>query len=88
MRREQEQWEERVEAAPRLIPDQEKLLAALKQLFHPNHNLCMDVMFNLASTSVWGEGEQGRGLGVRGGEEGEDVQGAALHHGAGHPGGL
>ena len=48
MRREQEQWEERVEAAPRLIPDQEKLLAALKQLFHPNHNLCMDVMFNLA----------------------------------------
>lgn len=48
VRREQEQWEERVEAAPRLIPDQEKLLAALKQLFHPNHNLCMDVMFNLA----------------------------------------
>ena len=48
VRREQEQWEERVEAAPRLIPDQEKLLAALKLLFHPNHNLCMDVMFNLA----------------------------------------
>ena len=48
VRREQEQWEERVEAAPRIISDQEKLLAALKQLFHPNHNLCMDVMFNLA----------------------------------------
>ena len=47
VRIEQEQWEERVEAAPRQVVDQEKLLTRLKQLFHPNHNLCMDVMFNL-----------------------------------------
>ena len=47
VRREQEQWEAKVEATPSLIPDQENLLADLKQIFHPNHNLCIDVMFNL-----------------------------------------
>ena len=47
VRREQEIWEKRVENAPRLIHEQEELLADLKQLFHPHHNLCIDVMFNL-----------------------------------------
>ena len=47
VRREQEHWEEIVEATPSLIPDQENLLADLKKFFHPNHNLCIDVMFNL-----------------------------------------
>ena len=47
VRREQEEWEEKVEAAPRELAVQELLLAELRQLYHPGHNLCCDVMFNL-----------------------------------------
>jgi hypothetical protein len=44
---EQEQWEARIEAAPRELAVQEALLAELGHLFHPGHNLATDVMFNL-----------------------------------------
>ena len=47
VRQEQEHWEKKVEATPSSISDQEELLSHLKQLFHPSHNLCIDVMFNL-----------------------------------------
>ena len=47
VKREQEHWEKRLEATLGLIPDQENLLAELLEFFHPNHNLCIDVMFNL-----------------------------------------
>ena len=47
VRKDQEHWEKRLEATLSLIPDQEKLLAELLEFFHPNHNLCIDVMFNL-----------------------------------------
>ena len=47
VRREQEEWEEKVEAAPREIKVQEELLQSLRQVYHPSHNLCTDVMFNL-----------------------------------------
>ena len=47
VRQEQEHWEKRLEATLSLIPDQENLLAELLEFFHPRHNLCIDVMFNL-----------------------------------------
>ena len=47
VRREQEEWEEKVEAAPREIKVQEELLQSLRQVYHPSHNLCTDIMFNL-----------------------------------------
>ena len=47
VRQEQEEWEERIEAAPRQVAAQEALLAELQKLYHPSHNMCADVMFNL-----------------------------------------
>ena len=44
---EQEELEEKIENAPKTLDAQNKLLEELQQLFHPNHNLCVDVHFNL-----------------------------------------
>ena len=44
---EQEEWEEKIENAPKNIESQKKLLEALALLYHPNHNMCVDVQFNL-----------------------------------------
>ena len=44
---EQEQWEEKIENTPRTLQDQENILADLLKIYHPNHNMCVDVYFNM-----------------------------------------
>jgi len=44
---EQEEWEEKIENAPKDAKTQMKLLEKLKLLYHPNHNMCVDIQFNL-----------------------------------------
>ena len=44
---EQEDWEERIENAPRTIEDQKSLLDQLLLLYHPHHNMCVDVYYNM-----------------------------------------
>jgi len=44
---EQEEWEEKIENAPKNVETQKKLLEELLLIFHPNHNMCVDVQFNL-----------------------------------------
>ena len=44
---EQEDWEERIEAAPKVLEAQRALLAKLLKLYHPNHNMCVDVYYNM-----------------------------------------
>ena len=45
--REQEEWEERIEQCPRSLPQQRALLEQLLILYHPHHNMCVDVYFNM-----------------------------------------
>ena len=45
--REQEEWEERIEQCPRSLPQQRALLEQLLTLYHPHHNMCVDVYFNM-----------------------------------------
>ena len=42
-----EEWERRVESADRTAAQQRELLGQLRQLFHPGHSICVDVMFNM-----------------------------------------
>ena len=44
---EQEEWEEKIENAAKNVETQKKLLEELLLIFHPNHNMCVDVQFNL-----------------------------------------
>ena len=44
---EQEDWEDRIENAPKNIMDQRQLLDQLLKLYHPNHNMCVDVYYNM-----------------------------------------
>ncbi|XP_023337402.1 protein msta [Eurytemora carolleeae] len=44
---EQEFWEEKIENSLRDITTQEELLRDISILYHPNHNMCIDIMFNL-----------------------------------------
>lgn len=44
---EQEYWEERIENSPKTVENQLQLLKELSNLYHPNHNMCVDVKFNL-----------------------------------------
>ena len=44
---EQDQWEEKIENTPRTLADQENLLAELLKVYHPHHNMCVDVYFNM-----------------------------------------
>ena len=44
---EQEAWEARIEATSTDIRAQEGILEELGQVYHRNHNMCIDVIFNL-----------------------------------------
>lgn len=44
---EQEAWEERIEAAPRTVAAQRALLQEVLALYHPQHNMCVDLYYNL-----------------------------------------
>ena len=44
---EQEEWEERIESCPRSLPEQRALLEQLMRLYHPHHNMCVDVYYNM-----------------------------------------
>ena len=44
---EQEAWEERIEAAPRTVAAQRALLQEVSALYHPQHNMCVDLYYNL-----------------------------------------
>ena len=43
----QEEWEEKIEAAPRTLTDQQNILDELLKIYHPSHNMCVDVYFNM-----------------------------------------
>jgi len=44
---EQEAWEARIEATSTDIQAQERILEELGKVYHRNHNMCIDVIFNL-----------------------------------------
>ena len=43
----QEEWEERIENTPRTLKDQQDILEELLTIYHPQHNMCLDVYFNM-----------------------------------------
>ena len=43
----QEEWEERIENTPRTLKDQQNILEELLTIYHPQHNMCLDVYFNM-----------------------------------------
>jgi len=47
VRREQEHWEQTIESSERTIQRQASLLMELTNYYHPQHNMCIDVAFNL-----------------------------------------